>query len=61
MLSLSVIVNVVFAEPSVAPVGLLKATLNVSGPSAYTSSTIGIEMVFELSPGAKVSVPMVVR
>jgi hypothetical protein len=40
-------------ETSVAPLALLKVMVKVSPPSAYTSSTIEIEIVFEVSPGAK--------
>src|SRR5438876_11759674 len=59
--SLSLIVTVaVDGVPNVAPVGLLRPTRKVSFPSAYESSTIATEKVFdEASPAAQVSVTKV--
>src|SRR5258708_38066997 len=61
LLSLSMIVTVaVDCAPKVAPEGLLRPTVKVSLPSAYESSTIATEKVFDVaSPAAHVAVPMV--
>ena len=45
--------------PSVAPVGFESVTLKVSPESSTSSSTMGTEIVFAVSPGAKVTVPLV--
>src|SRR5712692_7355659 len=59
-LSLSTMVSVaVDGVPKDAPDGLLRLTRKVSGPSAYESSMIASENDFEVSPGPKVSVPIV--
>ena len=46
--------------PKVAPDGLLRLTLKVSLPSMYESSLISTTKLFEVSPGAKLSVPSAV-
>ena len=60
--SLSVIVmEIADGEPSETPaLGLESVIEKLSLPSAYESSTRGIEIVFEVSPAAKFSVPRVV-
>ncbi len=61
VLALSVIVTVaVVILPRFAPAGLLKVIVNASLPSLMLSSTIGMKMVFEVSPAAKRSVPTLV-
>src|SRR5258707_6013603 len=62
LLSLSMIVTVaVDCAPKVAPEGLLRPTVKVSLPSAYESSTIATEKVFDVaSPAAHVAVANVV-
>src|SRR5712692_1778526 len=60
VVSLSTIITVVVdGVPSAAPVGLLRLTVKLSVPSAYESSMIATENDFEVSPEAKVTVPMV--
>src|SRR5262249_7910155 len=60
--SLSLMVTVaVEGEPRLPPVGLVKTTLKVSGPSPYESLIIGTSNVFaDASPAAHVSVPTTV-
>jgi hypothetical protein len=44
-------------ELRVVPEGLLKVKVKFSGPSAYESSMTRTLIVFDVSPGANVSVP----
>src|SRR2546422_3561404 len=48
-----IVIGTVLGEPKVAPEALLNVSVKLSLPSAYASSTIGMEMVFEVSPAAK--------
>src|SRR6266705_1654840 len=59
--SLSMMVTVaVDGVPKLAPVGLLRLTRKVSLPSAYESSTMATEKLFDVaSPAAHVNVPIV--
>ena len=47
------------ASASSAPEALLKRSLNVSASSSTVSSMSGTDTVFPVSPGLKVSVPVV--
>src|SRR5712692_9621766 len=60
VVSLSTIITVVVdCEPRLAPEGLVRLAVKLSVPSAYESSMMATENDFEVSFGAKVSVPMV--
>ena len=55
--SLSVIVPTAVASSSPAPDGLLRTTVNPSRTSGMESSKVDTEIVWVVSPTAKVSVP----
>lgn len=55
-----VMVSAPCASASTAPRALVRLTSSVSAPSLTASASTGMEIAFCVSPGAKVSVPLLV-